>query len=65
MVESQQPQNTQMFHTFSEMSPQLSTLTVYIWKNGSAGESLASQIADIETLFKSEDGKFKLHMRHK
>ena len=38
-------------------------MSVYLWSTNST--DLQSLIADLETLFKSTDGKFKLHIRQK
>lgn len=54
-----------LLHSFSELSPTLGSLSVYLWTGENPGNNLADQIGNFETLFKSTDGKFKLHIRDK
>jgi len=59
--------NLQKLEFFCEYSPSLSSLMVYLWTTvaGGAEATLSSQISELETLFKSTDGKFKLLVRRK
>ena len=50
--------------SFSELSPNIGTLSVYLWSTNS-NIKLAEMISSLETLFKSDDGKFKLLIKHK
>lgn len=53
-----------ILQTFTELSTTLSTLSVYLYSTDKK-KSLAEKMPELETLFKSTDGKFKLLIRHK
>ena len=50
--------------TFCELSTTLSSLTVYLWSKDNS-QILADLMPNLETMFKSTDGKFKLIIRQK